>query len=60
MSAILMKMEFRSAFESVLKIITRNVSEMTSPGVQIGAHNFKKKWENAAWASSLALGISEC
>ena len=62
MNRNLMKMEFRSACESVLQIITRNVSEMFSPGVQIGAPNSNKKIGKSCLglsASSWHLRVSE-
>ena len=45
------RMCLKCACELLLQISTRNVSEMPFPGVQIGAHNFKKKWKNRAWAA---------
>ena len=54
-----MEMQVKSACGSVLQIITKKVPNLSFPGVQIGAHNFKKKWKNRARFSRLASCISE-
>ena len=54
-----MEMQVKSACGSVLQIITKKVPNLSSRGVQIGAHNFKKKWENRARLSWLAPCASE-
>ena len=53
------KMSSKSGRESVFKNSIENVFEMSSPGVQIGAHNFKKKLENRHCAPWVSAGVVE-
>ncbi len=54
-----MEMQVKSACGSVLQINTKKIPNLSFPGVQIGAHNFKKKWKNRARLSQVASCISE-
>ena len=54
-----MEMQVESARGSVLQIVAKKNPNLSFPGVQIGAQNFKKKWENRARLSWLAPCASE-